>query len=131
MQFCLNLQSVPFQLYCCLFLTSPRRKFLLQVNYTVNSRMLESWNAQKLLSFCMSVKYLFLLLFQAFVSLFYPGDQALTDHYVFSSFTWCTVYVNVSDQKMFSFLPCVVFLHIHGLQTFIVFSFPRQYREWI
>lgn len=51
-QFCLNLQSVPFQLFCYFFLTSPGRKFLLQVNYTVNNMMLENWNAQKLLSLC-------------------------------------------------------------------------------
>lgn len=106
MQVCLNLQNVSFWLYCYLFLTSHCRKENSSFKKTILliASCLKIESKQKLLNLCTSVKYLFLLLFQAFVSLFYPGDQKLPDGDVFSSLIWCTLDVNVSDQKIFSFL---------------------------
>jgi len=77
---------------------------------------------QKLLNFRMSVKYLFLLLFQAFVSVFYPGHQQLPDGDVFSSLIWCTLSVNFSDQKIFSFssLHCIS-AHLQTANFYSVF----------
>lgn len=132
MQVCLNLWNVPFWLCCYLFLTSRCRResscFMWSTTLLIVV-CLKIERKQKLLNFCKSVKYFFLLLFQACLSLFYPGDQQLPDSDVFSSLIWCTLDVNVSVQKT-SFLPCVVFLPIHRLQTFILFSFPRQYGDW-
>lgn len=50
-----------------------------------------------------------------------PRGSAAPDGGVFSSLIWYKLDVNVSDQKFF-FLLCIVFLPIHRLQTFIVFS---------